>query len=556
MKRILILLVFSLAMGLAAQEITDFQVSQDNQRYTIQLGSTVSRFNIRADLYVFYRLKNTTNWYKARTLLGRYQDISNSNLEELLYWDPVFDFQPFGDYEFKLYLVNLAAVNPGYDYHHTNSVGLLSPIDINTRYGTEVNGYLFYYNNGPIALPTGSYNVSVFDGSISLARKIVNVEAFGNSYINEDELVGKLNIVCDNPDIVIHSGNIELSSDHGIEFPIGIMRVVASLQQVSPAYPVITKSYEVVIRAGEETNLMVSIPAGRIKIRSNLKGGYFTVNGNKYALDDGVYLSPGRYEIEAYDRRDVLKDTFMADIVDGETTTLTVVNDRNTFPLENIEFFGAYEGIADKEKPGAMALSASGLYNYTGFAGNSNVNLIYTIGLLDRVYLPWDLYREKVSPSFDLFSIGGGFRFSSFQKTLNLDTIVSYRLGIRYPMTTKAKVDTVNYRYVYKFDEEDADGSKSRSTRAFNLYNGLEVRTELCLRLSADWDVYLYGLLQDQGSYKGNWYRSEEVNAWLNSDTTNKPRPVQNPNLPSRMASLEGTTTRFGIGFRYYLWRK
>jgi len=82
-------------------------------------------------------------------------------------------------------------------------------------------------------------------------------------------------------------------------------------------------------------------------------------------------------------------------------------------------------------------------------------------------------------------------------------------------MTTKAKVDTVNYRYVYKFDEEDADGSKSRSTRAFNLYNGLEVRTELCLRLSADWDVYLYGLLQDQGSYKGNWYRSEEVNAWL-----------------------------------------
>jgi len=549
------MLVFYLAVGLAAQEIVDFRVSQDNERYKIQLGSSVSRFNIRADLYVFYRLRNTTTWYKARTLLGRYLNITNSNIEEQLYWDPVFDFQPWGEYEFKLYLVNLAAVNPGYDYNQTNSVGLLSPIDINTSYGTEVNGHRFYTNTGPIALPAGSYNVSLFDGSVSLARKSVNVEAFGNSSISREELVGTLNIVCNNPAILISAGTTQLRADAGMGFPVGMMSILATLPQKSVVYPAITRTYDVVIRAGEPTNLWIDIPAGRLMIKSDLEGGSYSIDGNKYVLVDGMLLSPGRYEIHAHNRNGETRDTFTVNIVDGETTTISVVSDRITFLLSELEFFGAYEGYAEEERPEALAVCAAGLINYTGFAGNGNVNLLYSLGLLDRVYVPWDIDMERVSPSYDIFSIGGGFRFSSFQKTLNLDLIGSYRWGVRYPLTTKFVLNGISCRYIHRFDEYDNDdGSKGRSTSTADFYNGLEARAELRLRLGADWDVYLYGVLQDQDPYEGDWYFRSEVNAWRNFETDTKPNPTHHPGLPSRIASLEGTTLRFGIGFRYNLW--
>ncbi len=303
MRKIVILAIFlALFGGICAQEIKDFELRYFEKRYEFKLSLPTDNWNSNYDLFIFAREKGTQSYFKANTIMGEFRNLPTGWGKLTVFWDPFFDSRKPADYEFRIYAVPLKFTDNDYYYMGVSQVGELRLFSNLKNAYYELSGKRLQ-DGDVLALPSGDYEIHVFQDNRLISKNIVSVPAFSTNNADLSPLYGtlKLTSAISGTLYAIDDGNFSPQSEY--QLTQGSYVVHAKAMQANPAYPALTAQVRVEIRHDQQSQYFFEFPYGVLNLDSDLEQSSYVVQGRSYTEVRGMMLKPGFVEVLAINRQ-------------------------------------------------------------------------------------------------------------------------------------------------------------------------------------------------------------------------------------------------------------
>ena len=303
MRKIVILAIFLVLFGgIFAQEIKDFELRYFEKRYEFKLSLPTDNWNSNYDLFIFAREKGTQSYFKANTIMGEFRNLPTGWGKLTVFWDPFFDSRKPADYEFRIYAVPLKFTDNDYYYMGVSQVGELRLFSNLRNAYYELAGKRLQ-DGDVLALPSGDYEIHVFQDNRLISKNIISVPAFGTANADLTPLYGtlKLTSAVSGTLYAIDDGNFSPQSEY--QLTQGSYIVHAKAMQANPAYPALTAQVRVEIRHDQQSQYFFEFPYGVLNLDSDLDQSSYVVQGRSYSEVRGMMLKPGFVEVLAINRQ-------------------------------------------------------------------------------------------------------------------------------------------------------------------------------------------------------------------------------------------------------------
>jgi len=286
---------------LNAQELTGVQAQRVNKRYEIKFDLYNFNWGEKFDIYVFASREGSNDWFKAKALVGSYQNVESRN-EYIVLWEPVLDYKPYAKYDFKLYAVNRSYTKINYDYETTEQVGLLHVIstipDADHYIGDSKISVAV-----PIAVPAGDYEVTLRTGTNIRGRAGVKVEPMKYKEVELVPQEGFLSASSNESGAVFNVLGKSYVTLEKLTLPVGDYSVEAIAPESLRKLKLANQVARVTILQGKETKCKFDFPIGFLTLVSNeervgysVDGEYLGTSVQKLKLAEGVHKVSARSE--------------------------------------------------------------------------------------------------------------------------------------------------------------------------------------------------------------------------------------------------------------------
>ena len=303
MRKIVILAIFLVLFGgVFAQEIKDFELRYFEKRYEFKVSLPTDNWNSNYDLFIFAREKGAQSYFKANTIMGEHRNLTTGWGKLTVFWDPFFDSRKPANYEFRVYAVPLKFTTADYYYMGVGQVGEIKLFSNLKNAYYELAGKRLQ-DGDILALPSGDYEIHVFQDSRLISKNIVSVPAFGILNADLSPLYGnlKLTSAISGTLYAIDDGNFSPQSEY--QLTQGSYIVHAKAMQTNPAYPALTAQVRVEIKHDQQSQYFFEFPYGVLNLEADLDQTNYVVQGRSYSEIRGMMLKPGFVEVLAVNRK-------------------------------------------------------------------------------------------------------------------------------------------------------------------------------------------------------------------------------------------------------------
>lgn len=325
MRKIVFLAIFLVLFGgIFGQEIRDFESRYFEQRYEFKLSLPTANWNSNYDLFIFAREKGAQSYFKANVIMGEYRNLPTGWGRLTVFWDPFLDSRSPADYEFRIYAVPLKFTTADYRYMSVGQVGEVKFLSKLKNVYYEMAGNRL--KNGDIlALPSGSYEVNVFQDKRLISKNTVSVPAFDTIAADLSPGSGSLKLTSALSGTLYAIDDSDFSSQDSYQLTPGRYVVHAKAEQANTDYPALTAQTTVEIKQDQQSQHFFEFPHGILNLETDLAKTVYVIQGKSYNWVRGMMLKPGSVTVLATNKQNptLIKQNLSSNlgIRKGGTTT-------------------------------------------------------------------------------------------------------------------------------------------------------------------------------------------------------------------------------------------
>lgn len=325
MRKIVFLAIFLVLFGgIFGQEIRDFESRYFKQRYEFKLSLPTANWNSNYDLFIFAREKGAQSYFKANVIMGEYRNLPTGWGRLTVFWDPFLDSRSPADYEFRIYAVPLKFTTADYRYMSVGQVGEVKFLSKLKNVYYEMAGNRLK-NGDVLALPSGSYEVNVFQDKRLISKNTVSVPAFDTIAADLSPGSGSLKLTSALSGTLYAIDDSDFSSQDSYQLTPGRYVVHAKAEQANTDYPALTAQTTVEIKQDQQSQHFFEFPHGILNLETDLAKTVYVIQGKSYNWVRGMMLKPGSVTVLATNKQNptLMKQNLSSNlgIRKGGTTT-------------------------------------------------------------------------------------------------------------------------------------------------------------------------------------------------------------------------------------------